>query len=125
MIADRIRELREKNGYTQSVLAKKLGITRSAENAWEMGINIPSAQNIVELSKIFKVSTDYILAVDHQETIDISSLTNEEKAIIYSLLNCFNQYRGYDSIKKEFCMLRQQQVKLPDGIQELFEKVLE
>lgn len=125
MIADRIRELREKNGYTQSTLASKLGITRSAENAWEMGINVPSAQYIVELSRIFKVSTDYILAVDRQETVDITSLTDEEKSIIYSLLNCFNQYRGYDSITKEFCTLRRQHIKLPDRMQELFEKALE
>lgn len=125
MIADRIRELRENNGYTQSALAKKLGITRSAENAWEMGINIPSAQYIVELSRIFKVSTDYILAVDRQETVDISFLTTEEKSIIYSLLNCFEQYRNYDRIKNEFCTLRRQHVKLPDSLQELFEQALE
>ena len=38
MIADRIKELREKNDMTQSDLARKLSLTRSAINAWEMGI---------------------------------------------------------------------------------------
>ena len=48
MIADRIKALREQKGYTQVELAKRLGITRSSVNAWELGISVPSTQNIVE-----------------------------------------------------------------------------
>ena len=46
---------------TQTELAKKLGITRSSVNAWEMGISVPSTQYIIELSLLYKVSTDYLL----------------------------------------------------------------
>ena len=59
--ADRIKKLRQQFGLTQSDLAKKLNITRSSVNAWEMGISIPSTQYIVELAELFKVSTDYNL----------------------------------------------------------------
>ena len=59
MIADRIKKLRQQFGLTQSDLAKKLNITRSSVNAWEMGISVPSTQYVVELAGIFKVSTDY------------------------------------------------------------------
>lgn len=41
MIDQKIKILREKRGITQSELAKKLGITRSGVNAWEMGISVP------------------------------------------------------------------------------------
>ena len=58
MIADRIKKLREENNMTQTILAKKLGITRSSVNAWEMGISVPSTQYIVELANIFDVSTE-------------------------------------------------------------------
>ena len=61
--AERIKELREKNNMTQSDLARRLGITRSSVNAWEMGISIPSTQYVVELAELFKVSTDYILGL--------------------------------------------------------------
>ena len=55
MIADRIKQLREQLGLTQSELAKRLGITRSSVNAWEQGISVPSTQFIVELSGLFHV----------------------------------------------------------------------
>ena len=48
MISDKIKILREQKGLTQAALAKKLGITRSSVNAWEMGISVPSTQYVVE-----------------------------------------------------------------------------
>ena len=44
MICDKIRELRERAGLSQAALAKKIGVTRSAVNAWEMGLSIPTTQ---------------------------------------------------------------------------------
>ena len=64
MISDTIKELREKNDYTQTALAKKLGLSRSAINAWEMGVSVPSTSYLMELAKLFNVSTDYILGLD-------------------------------------------------------------
>lgn len=112
MIGNRIKETREKNGMTQSALSKKLGISRSAVNAWEMGISVPSAQYLVEVSKLFNVSTDYLLGLDEKEQIDVSDLSDEEKQMIYSMINYFKKYgqpirslnlqleEEYDIIKK-------------------------
>ncbi len=87
MIAEKIKFLREQKNYTQTELAKKLGITRSSVNAWEMGISVPSTQYIVELSNIFSVSTDYLLGVERTSIIDISGLSEKDIEIIYSLAN--------------------------------------
>lgn len=101
MIAERIRFLREQKNYTQTDLAKKLGITRSSVNAWEMGISVPSTQYIVELSSIFSVSTDYLLGVEKTSTIDISGLTEQDIEMIYTLTeylkskNCLQSLIGY------------------------------
>ncbi len=92
MVGERIKEIREKNGLTQSSLAKKLNISRSAVNAWEMGVSIPSAQYLIELSRLFKVSVDYLLELDRAERVDISFLSEEEKKMLYSLLNYFKKY---------------------------------
>ena len=50
MTAERIKILREQAGMSQEKLAKRLGITRSSVNAWEMGISTPSTQYIAELA---------------------------------------------------------------------------
>lgn len=92
MVGDRIKELREKNSYTQSELAKKLRLSRSAVNAWEMGTSVPSTQFLVELSNLFNTSTDYILGINKDESVDISYLTNNEKEMIYGLMNHFRKY---------------------------------
>ena len=102
MIGERIKEVREKNGLTQALLAKKLGISRSAVNAWEMGISVPSAQYLIELSRLFKVSTDYILEVECQEALDVTFLDDDEKAIIYSMLNYFKKCRNTVSISEKW-----------------------
>ncbi len=79
MIGENIKNLREENNYSQTALAKRLGISRFAVNAWEMGISIPSTQYVVELAKIFKVSADYILDIDKSETINIGFLKKKKK----------------------------------------------
>ena len=71
---------------TQTELAKKLGITRSSVNAWEKGISVPSTQYIIELSLLYKVSTDYLLGQDKQLTLDISGLEQEDIDIVYQLV---------------------------------------
>ena len=86
MIADKIKFLREEKGLTQSDLAKKLGITRSSVNAWEMGISIPSTQYLVELAYIFKVSTDYLLGIAKNATIGTDGLTDDDIRVVYGIV---------------------------------------
>lgn len=86
MVADRIRALREQRELTQTDLAKQLGITRSSVNAWEMGISVPSTQYIVELAQFFKVSTDYLLCVDHTATVDLEGLTEKDIQLVHHVV---------------------------------------
>lgn len=91
MVADRIKQLRTSNNMTQTDLAKKLNITRSSVNAWEMGISIPSTTYIVELSQLFKVSTDYLLGLSNNITLDVSMLNNREVQMLYELVLYFKE----------------------------------
>ena len=86
MIDETIKQFRIKNNMTQSQLAKRLGITRSSVNAWEMGISVPTTQYLVELSLIFQVSTDYLLGLDKKATLDISGLTPKDMDVLYPLV---------------------------------------
>ncbi len=89
MIADRIKVLREKHGLTQAELARKLGITRSGVNAWEMGLTVPSTQYIVELSLLFSVSTDYLLDMPQTKSISVEGLNDREIAAVVEIIDCY------------------------------------
>ncbi len=86
MVSDRIKNLREQRELTQTELAKRLGITRSSVNAWEMGISVPSTQYIVELANIFDVSTDYLLGVNRSSSICVAGLTDKDIELIHSIV---------------------------------------
>lgn len=86
MIADKIKFFREENGMTQAELAKRLGITRSSVNAWEMGISTPSTQYLLELSRIFKVSTDYLLGISTDACISTEGLSNKDIKLVYEII---------------------------------------
>lgn len=91
MVADRIKQLRISNNMTQSDLARKLNITRSSVNTWEMGISTPSTTYIVELSQLFKVSTDYLLGLSNNITLDVSMLHDREIQMLYELVQYFKE----------------------------------
>ncbi len=85
MIAEKIKSLREKKGLTQSELARRLGITRSSVNAWEMGISVPSTQYIVELANIFGVSSDFLLGINDRATISADGLSHEDVELLFEI----------------------------------------
>lgn len=87
MVAERIKNLREQHSMTQASLAKRLGITRSSVNAWEMGISVPSTQYIVELANIFQVSTDFLLGLNTSSTISVAGLSEKDVQIVHALID--------------------------------------
>lgn len=86
-IGERIQELRIRNKMTQSDLARKMRVTRSSVNAWEMGISIPSTEKIIDLSFFFNVSIDYLVGKDDSFVINISNLDENEKNCVIQLVN--------------------------------------
>ena len=90
-LSDRIKLLREHTGLTQSEVARQLGISRSGVNAWEMGLSVPSTQYIVELAKLFKVSTDYLLGMEETAVISVKGLSQREISVLLELIDCFKE----------------------------------
>lgn len=88
-IGEKINELRNKNNITQLALAKELGVSRSSVNAWEIGISMPTIDRLIDIAEYFHVSVDYLLGLNDRLTIDISSLNEKEKTMIYNLIEIF------------------------------------
>ncbi len=61
---DVIRELREDNDLTQSEVAKVLGTTQQVYSRYENGENELPIRHLISLCKFYKVSADYILCLD-------------------------------------------------------------
>ena len=88
---NRLKNLRSKCGYTQSSLAKKLSITRSSINAWEMGLSAPSTPFLIELSRLFCVTTDYLLGLDDCVTIRTNGLSEREISAVLNIVEAFHE----------------------------------
>ena len=69
-IGKRIAELRKERKWTQLELAEKLFVTDKAVSKWEQGLGCPEPSTIVEISKIFGVSTDYLLTGENYKHIE-------------------------------------------------------
>ncbi len=73
-----LKTLRLKENLTQAQLSKKLGLTKSVISAYETGLRLPSYDVLIHIAKIFNVSTDYLLGLEHKQEIDLSGLSKEE-----------------------------------------------
>ena len=60
-LGEKIQALRKQSEMSQEQLAERLTITRQAISRWELNESVPDVDNIVQLSQIFGVSTDYLL----------------------------------------------------------------
>ena len=76
MISEIIKKLRNSNKYTQKQLAEKLNCNRQKIADWERGKSIPSTDDLVLLSRVFHVSTDFLLGLTPYISVD-----NREKFV--------------------------------------------
>lgn len=60
-LGEKLQRLRKQGGLSQEELAGRLGVSRQAVSKWELGEAIPDTDNVVQLSRLFGVSCDYLL----------------------------------------------------------------
>lgn len=70
-LSDKLVGLRKSAGMSQEELAEKLNVSRQAVSRWEMGSAMPDAANILQLSKLFHVTTDYLLNEEYESDADL------------------------------------------------------
>ena len=67
ILADKIINLRKKNGWSQEELAEKLGVARQSVSKYEGAQSIPDLDKILKLSEVFGVTTDYLIKDELEE----------------------------------------------------------
>ena len=78
-MSDKIIKHRKANGWSQEDFAEKLNVSRQAISRWENGTALPDAQNILQISKLFHVTTDYLLNEDYESDRDIPVVKTAEQ----------------------------------------------
>ena len=81
-----LKTLRLRENMTQAQLAQKLKLTKSVISAYETGLRLPSYDILIHIAKIFNVSTDYLLGLEHKQEIDLSGLSQEEINALLQLI---------------------------------------
>lgn len=74
---EKIYILRKKNGLSQEALAESLGVSRQSVSKWETGEATPEVSKLLSLSKLFGVTTDYLLN-DEMEEENLSEAAKNE-----------------------------------------------
>ncbi len=72
-IANRLEQLRKKNGFSQEELAARLGISRQAVSKWERAESCPDTDNLICLSKLYRISLDGLLLTGEEKEEEIIS----------------------------------------------------
>ena len=67
IFADKLISLRKRAGWSQEELANQLNVTRQSVSKWEGAQSIPDLDKIVQLSRLFGVTTDYLLKDELEE----------------------------------------------------------
>ena len=78
---EKIYELRKKEGLSQEALAEKLGVSRQSVSKWETGEATPEVSKLLALSKVFAVTTDYLLDDESEEKVQESEAEEEKEEL--------------------------------------------
>ena len=77
-LSEKIVQLRKSKGLSQEELAERLGLSRQAVSRWESGTALPDAGNLLQLSRLFGVTADYLLD-EERESPEAPTAANTTK----------------------------------------------
>ena len=90
-LGKKLRGLRISNNLSQAQVAERLGVTKTLVSSYENDLRQPSYENLLKLSRLFKVTTDWLLGNTKQASFDFGSLTDEQTALIVGMIKEFEK----------------------------------
>ena len=88
-MADRLKALRMKYGYSQKQVADRIDISPSIVSGYETGERTPSTEVLLSLAYLYNVSTDYLLGKQPASpgtVVNLDGLTSQQMAAIAALV---------------------------------------
>lgn len=86
-MGEKLRSLRIENKLTQKQVADRIGLAISAVSSYEAGTRYPSYESLIKLSRMFHVSTDYLLGLTEKRNIDVTGLNDAEIELLLQLVD--------------------------------------
>lgn len=90
-----LKTLRKEHNLTQRELADRIFVSKSVISYYEKSERTPSPEVIVKLAYIFNVSTDFLLEIKHERTVDLTEFTDEETAAITNLIDIIRKSHSH------------------------------
>ena len=101
--ANRLLELRKMNGYSQDVLAEKIGVSRQAVSKWERAESSPDTDNLIALAELYGITLDDLLHTS-KDVVEITPEPSKKKDIkgkAKSLISKVNDFGIYPETAKK------------------------
>lgn len=92
ILGDKIMNLRKKNAWSQEELAEKLGVSRQSISKYESAQVVPDMEKILKLSRIFGVTTDYLLKDEIEDLEFLDEDFEEDKKLVKVGMEEANEY---------------------------------
>lgn len=88
---ERLKMLRKGQKLTQQELAARLGVAKSVVSYYESGDRFPSYDVLIKIARTFHVTTDYLLDIERNRTIDVTGLSEQDIAVVVSVVNALKR----------------------------------
>lgn len=85
--SEKLKTLRTTNRLSQRELADRVGVGKSQVSYYENGERFPSADVLIKISDVFRVTTDYLLDISREKIINLSDLSDDEIAVVTTVAN--------------------------------------
>ena len=85
--SQRLKQLRKAKHMTQGQVAERIGVTASMVSSYEVDIRLPSYDVLIKIARLFGVTLDYLLCLENRRFIDVSTLSEEESAVVSDMVN--------------------------------------
>ena len=85
-LAPRLRQLRMDKHLRQDQVAALIGIDKSTVSAYENDLRQPSCEILVRFANLYRVSVDFLLGRNEEQTLDVSGLTGAEIVLVRNLV---------------------------------------
>ena len=85
-----LKKLRLQRNLTQKELGSFIGLSKAVVSKYETGIGYPNFDTLICIADFFGVTTDYLLGVEKEKTINVSTLTDSQIALLQHLISEFN-----------------------------------